>query len=180
MGLNTWYSIPRKQDEIARLVEWAEKRTEGKEIEEEPYCWGARNAIEYLLGLEDYNPACDLGPVNSAPEVMDKIKKRREVADTCVIGEIIRRNEMVLCEEIGRLKTILEDLSQIIHSLVVKMQAALIETAHNGAASGMIWIFNALAGLGQLPDEDYERYGNANDYYKAHKANPLAKKEGSK
>lgn len=75
--------------------------------------------------------------------------------------------------EIEQLKDMIRDLNSIIHNQVVGMQAALIDAEHNGPEHGLRWISNGLAGPGHLPDPDDQWYGDANDYYNAHCAEPL-------
>jgi len=77
-----------------------------------------------------------------------------------------------LQDQIRRLKDARKLLNQCVHDLIVSMQAALIESHHNGAESGLEWIYNALEGPDCLPDMESEWAGDAEDYYNAHRADP--------
>jgi hypothetical protein len=89
------------------------------------------------------------------------------------IGSLVRQNEMVLCEEINRLRECVKDLNRLVHDQVVVMQSALIEAIHNGHQAGLKWIHNELWGPGTLPDENDKWFYDASLYYCAHKTNPM-------
>lgn len=69
---------------------------------------------------------------------------------------------------------LIKELGNVIHDMVVGMQASHIEWKHGGGAeAGMVWISNALAGPGHTPAET-EPYGkDAQAYFDANKSNPL-------
>jgi len=72
-----------------------------------------------------------------------------------------------------KLKEGYAELDKIVHNLTVGMQAALIDAHHNGDKSGMMWIYNALEGPGNLPDINDKWSCDANDYWLAHKTDPM-------
>ena len=64
--------IVLNQSQIAEVLDWSERRTRGKTPEEEPYLFGAKAALEFILGLSDLNPVtCDASsgkPLEDAEE----------------------------------------------------------------------------------------------------------------
>ncbi|MGV2862114.1 hypothetical protein [Achromobacter sp. AGC39] len=71
----------------------------------------------------------------------------------------------------ARQQRLIDELSKIVHNMVVADQAAWIEWRHGrGAEAAMQWIGNGLLGPGHIPAEDEPYSTEAQAWYDAHRA----------
>ena len=73
-------------------------------------------------------------------------------------------------QKIEQLRESLRQSNRIIHDHVVTMQAALIDAMYKQPVDGLRWIYNALAGPGNLPDPGDKYADNAEHYYNFHRS----------
>lgn len=116
------------------------------------------------------------------PKELDRRKKKKFMTGQEKIelmkklgcpGPVVGRNEMILCEEINRLKEFMKDLNKLVHDQIVVMQSALIDGGNKTPKDGLRWIYNQLFGPGCLPDENDKWFHDANLYYQAHRSDPF-------
>jgi len=73
-----------------------------------------------------------------------------------------------------RKDTLAEELSKVIHNLIVAQQAAFIEWKHGkGADAAMQWIANGLSGPGHIPNPDAPYGREAQAWYDANRTDPF-------